>query len=70
MLWLKVRWYVRSSCKSATVRTISGEHLWNLMSEGSSIVDEKGSAEPGCNKQPKGKYLEGDKWKDGLLLSR
>ena len=38
-----------SSCKRATVRTIYGEQVPDLtMSEGSSIVDEKGSAEPWC----------------------
>ena len=36
-----------SSCKRATVRTISGEQAPDsTMSEGSSIVDEEGSAEP------------------------
>ena len=38
------------------MRTISGEYSWDLMSEGSLIVDEKGSAEPGCKKQQKGKH--------------
>lgn len=56
--------------QSAGVRTISGEYPWDLMSEGSSINDEKGSAQPGYDKQPKGKYLEDDKWKDRLLLLR
>ena len=36
-----------SSCKRATVRTISGEEAPDLtMSEGSSIVDDEGSAKP------------------------
>ena len=36
-----------SSCKRATVRTISGKEAQELtMSEGGSIVDEEGSAKP------------------------
>ena len=36
-----------SSCNRAVVRTISGEEAPDLtMSEGSSIVDEEGSAKP------------------------
>ena len=36
-----------SSCKCATARTISGEEAPDMaISEGSSIVDEEGSAEP------------------------
>ena len=36
-----------SSCKRTTVRTISGEEAPDfMMSEGSSIVDEEGSAKP------------------------
>ena len=60
-----------SSCKRATVRTISGEQAPDsTMSEGSSIVDEEGSAEVWPEYQSKCMDRDDDKRKDAELLFR